>query len=329
MVCSHHIDSTVLSLSLCFVSKVPWDWMHQELGPLAQTGSCLLQLPKFWIPHSSVLPSEHGWAQMGEGQDWCTAKGTESSHGGCPKSIPVPKRAQQQMANFKRRKDHGRKENAFPSLLFDQGAPPFHFALSCANSVYAVELPAWDCCAPPRPTCPVTAAVDCHHDRRWANFAPKSFPTTCRGKVWLNDSGALSGEVWNVGHICSTEQELYQGRSKGKSCFPEIPLDADFPACWFPLQCGIRVKVPMWYLEKSNHDNSQVHRESSRMYWAHLQYLALPSGMTAPTQWSSFNKRAEGKSRPGKPSCAQAHQRLAVSRWFVSSVPSAVFTQSR
>ena len=50
--------------------------------------------------------------------------------------------AQQQMANFKRWKAHGRKENAFPSLLFDQGAPPFHFALSCANSVYAVELPA-------------------------------------------------------------------------------------------------------------------------------------------------------------------------------------------
>lgn len=116
--------------------------MHQELGPLAQTGSCLLQLPKFRISHSSVLPSEHGWAQMGEGQDWCTAKGTESSQGACPKSIPVPKTAQQQMANFKRWKAHGRKENAFPSLLFDQGAPPFHFALSCANSVYAVELPA-------------------------------------------------------------------------------------------------------------------------------------------------------------------------------------------
>lgn len=56
----------------------------------------------------------------------------------------MPKRAQQQMANFKRRKDHGRKENAFLSLLFEQGALPFHFALSCANSVYAlaVELPA-------------------------------------------------------------------------------------------------------------------------------------------------------------------------------------------
>ena len=56
----------------------------------------------------------------------------------------VTEQKQQQMANFKRRKDHGRKEKAFPSLLLEQEAPPFHFALSCANSVYAlaVELPA-------------------------------------------------------------------------------------------------------------------------------------------------------------------------------------------
>lgn len=65
MVCSHHIDSTILSLSLCFVSKVPWDGeCTRNLDPWLKQGHAFCNFPRFGFPTPLSCPvntAGHRW----------------------------------------------------------------------------------------------------------------------------------------------------------------------------------------------------------------------------------------------------------------------------
>ena len=65
MVCSHHIDSTILSLSLCFVSKVPRDSeCTRNLDPWLKQGHASCNFPSFGFPTPLSCPvnmAGHRW----------------------------------------------------------------------------------------------------------------------------------------------------------------------------------------------------------------------------------------------------------------------------
>ena len=238
-------------LWVCFVNKVPWDGeCTRNLDPWLKQGHASCNFPRFGFPTPLSCPVNTAGHRCKKDRTGTQPRGL-SHHSVVDLRVALcPREHNSKWQTFKRWKDHGRKENAFLSLLLEQGALPFHFALSSANSVYAlaVELPAWDCCALPRPACPVSAAVDCHHDRSWANFAPKSFPPLAGERCDSIQPAQEWQRAENYKNSGMAGRFVLQNRNSIRIEAREVLLSWDPSGCRLPC---LLISSPVWNKSES------------------------------------------------------------------------------
>ena len=261
-------------LWVCFVNKVPWDGeCTRNLDPWLKQGHASCNFPRFGFPTPLSCPvntAGHRWEK-----DRTGAQPRGLSHYSVVdlRVALCPREHNSKWQTLKGGKTMEERKMPFSLCFLNKGLCLFtlHWAVqilsmrwlwSCLpeTAVLLPDLPAqslqlWT--ATMIGAGPVLLLRASHH-LQGKGVTQFSLPRNDRKLRIVRSLEWRADLFYRTGTL--------SGQKRGKSCSPEIPLDADFPACWFPLQCGIRVKVPMWYFEKSNHDNSQVHRDSSRMY---------------------------------------------------------------